>query len=54
MHPFTRALGLLGVGAFLGLTLTPLPNGLARALAAQTEAGPAEAVVVLASTLTGR
>ena len=51
LRRLTRAVGLLAVAAFLGFAFTPLANVLARPLAARPAAGPADAIVVLASGL---
>ncbi len=46
-----RLLGLAGVGFFLASAFTPLPNLLGRWLVTPPELGPAEAIVVLGSSV---
>jgi uncharacterized SAM-binding protein YcdF (DUF218 family) len=46
-----RLVGIAGIAAFLAMTLTPLPNLAARALAVRAEVAPADAIVVLSGTV---
>ncbi|HSB70897.1 MAG TPA: YdcF family protein [Candidatus Methylomirabilis sp.] len=46
-----RILGLIGVVVFLACAYTPLPNLLAHSLAARSRLEPAEAIVVLAASV---